>query len=299
MIKFHIMDIPLFRQWLKEKRNLSDSSIYVYSIAVGAFLKKNPDLENLQDYNDFLVEATIKKRTTYAYHALKLFVDFKMVDAATKNRLKDGFVKPRLHSSLLRERRHLNEIQIFEVINLLQLKHRIISIIQHLTGVRAGDIMRITRGNIKTEEYNGKLTLKLIVTGKGDKRNVVYVHDEVAQNLIMDYITSTYNHDDYYFLEQLEKNSKNLSYHNDYNLYKNNYWRFWVDLKEAIQSCGISKEEFATHDFRRCFARRAWKKYKDIHVLQSLLNHRDATVTLRYLEQSGLKNIDYHHEMQM
>lgn len=293
------MDIPLYKQWLSEKKNLSDSSIYAYSIAVGAFLKTNPDLENLQDYNDFLVESTIKKRTTYSYHALKLFVDYKIPDAATRNRLKDGFVKPKPHTAIKRERRHLSEEQIFEVINMLELKHRIVSIIQHLTGVRAGDIMRIKRGRIMTEEYKGQLTLKLIVTGKREKRNVVYVHDEIAQNLIMDYITSNYNHDDYYFLDKRCKDSRNLSYLNDYNLYKNNYWRFWVDLKQALQSCGISKDDFATHDFRRCFARRAWERYKDIHVLQSLLNHRDPTVTLRYLEQSGLKNIDYHHEMQM
>ena len=292
-MKYNMMDIPLFGEWLRDKKHLADSSIYAYSIAVGAFLKKTPDLLNLNDYNDFLVKCSIKKRTTYAYAALKNYIEFKSGDASVKNRLFEGLVKPKIPDDLKRERKHLSEEQNFEVTNLLQPKHRIISIIQHLTGVRAGDIMRIKRGSITTDIYKEKVVLKLIITGKRTKRNVVYIHDEIAQELIMDYITTHYHHDDFYFLEK-SRMKTDIAIKNDYNLYMRNYWRFWVDLKQALQSCGISKEDFATHDFRRCFARRAWEKYKDIHVLQSLLNHRDPKVTLRYLEQSGLQNIDYH-----
>ena len=61
---------------------------------------------------------------------------------------------------------------------------------------------------------------------------------------------------------------------------------------------GIDVTAFATHDFRRCYARRVWTRYKDVHVLQELLNHVNPATTMRYLKQSGMQNIDYHKEMQ-
>jgi site-specific recombinase XerD len=81
-------------------------------------------------------------------------------------------------------------------------------------------------------------------------------------------------------------------------MFRYNYDEYWKDLKMALQSCGYAPKDFATHDMRRCFARRVWERYKDIHVLQSMLNHSDPKVTLKYLEQSGLKNVDYHYDMQ-
>jgi site-specific recombinase XerD len=78
-----------------------------------------------------------------------------------------------------------------------------------------------------------------------------------------------------------------------------NYTHYWQDLKEAMQSCGVNFNDWATHDMRRAFARRAWSRYKDIHVLQGLLHHANPATTMRYLEQSGLANIDYHYDMQM
>ena len=84
----------------------------------------------------------------------------------------------------------------------------------------------------------------------------------------------------------------------DYKMIRMNYMWYWKDLKQALITNGINKKDFATHDLRRCFARRAWERYKDIHVLKNLLNHSKVETTLRYLEQSGLKNIDYFEDMQ-
>jgi integrase len=70
------------------------------------------------------------------------------------------------------------------------------------------------------------------------------------------------------------------------------------DLKLALVSCGHQEKDFGSHDFRRCFSRRAWEKYKDVNVLQNLLMHRDPKTTLRYLKNSGMQNIDLHAEMQ-
>jgi site-specific recombinase XerD len=84
----------------------------------------------------------------------------------------------------------------------------------------------------------------------------------------------------------------------DYKMYKMNYVWYYADLKQALQSNRVKREDFATHDFRRCFARRAWERWHDVNILQGLLNHARPDTTLLYLQSSGLKNIDYLKEMQ-
>jgi integrase len=146
------------------------------------------------------------------------------------------------------------------------------------------------------EDYNNKPTLRINITGKGHRRNVIFIHDEIGQQLIMDYITTHPCVRDFYFCSgNVRKREKN---DNEFRFLTMNYWRYWDDLKKALDMKGLNFNDFATHDFRRCFARRVWTKYKDIQVLKNILNHKDVNTTLRYLEQSGLKNIDYHYEMQ-
>lgn len=293
------MDIPLFRKWLEENKNLSEGSIYAYVICVGAFLKENPNLEELQDYNNFLIKVMVKKRSSYYYSAIRHFLNFKITETAVKRKIMEGLIKPPVRHDFKRERKYLDNDKIIELINFLQIeKHRIIALVQSLTGVRAGDIMKLKRGNVQTEDYNGKPTLKLILIGKGNKRNVVYIHDEVAQKLILDYVSNNIGEGNYYFLERGKMRNRPGGIANLDVLYRMNYQRYWLDLKRALNTAGVRRQDFSTHDFRRCFARRVWDKYKDIHKLQSLLNHNDPKVTLRYLEQSGLKNRDLHFEMQ-
>ena len=86
------MDIPLFRLWLQETKALSDSSVYAYTVCAGAFLKRNPDLENLQDYNDFLIKVTIKQRASYYYSAIRHFINFKISDNSIKKKILFGII---------------------------------------------------------------------------------------------------------------------------------------------------------------------------------------------------------------
>jgi site-specific recombinase XerD len=81
-------------------------------------------------------------------------------------------------------------------------------------------------------------------------------------------------------------------------LYRLNYKYYFRDLKAAMEMAGLSKYDFATHDFRRCFGRKVWDKYKDLVVLQRLLNHNSPQTSIRYLDQSGLRNFDYLKELQ-
>lgn len=299
-MKSHMMDVALFRIWLNEKRMIAESTIHVYCEAVERFLKGNPDVDKLEDYNNFIIAGSIKKRCYHYYSSLRAFAEFKNNDANTRSKILEGMIRPTIRNDIKQERKYLEEDKIVEVINSLEdPKHRVVALIQTLTGVRAGDILRLKRDNIMPEEYNGKPVLRMNITGKGNKRNVIYIHDEIAQEVIMDYITTVYNHEEYYFLEQGKMKGRGGNIENQFVFYRQNYLRFWQDLKQALQTNHIDMKDFATHDMRRCFARRAWLKWKDIQVLQRLLNHSNPATTMKYLAQSGLQNIDHHYEMQM
>lgn len=292
-------DLPFFEEWLGDKKNLADSTIFTYSRSVKRFLARNPDIDKVEDYNNFLVDLVKKKRSNHYYSALRAFIEYKIGDSNIRKKLIDGMLKPVERFDIKRQRQYLNEDKILEVITYLQSdKHRVLALVQHLTGVRAGDIMRLKRGSIFYEEYKGELAVKLNIVGKGGKPNVVYVHDKFVQNAIINYVTTYFNHDEYYFLELGKMKNREGQKDNEDALIRMNYLWYWQDLKQALQTAGINRELFATHDFKRCFGRRAWMKYKDIHILQGLLRHVDPKITLKYLDQSGLRNIDYHYDMQ-
>jgi integrase len=299
-VKAHITDVVWFSEFLKEKKNISESTIHLYCEVVTRFIKTNPNIDNLEDYNNFIIKYSIKKRLYSYYSALKMYIEFKITDNNLKNKILESLIKPKMYSGYIYERKYLGEDEILNVINSLQEeKHRIIAIIQTITGVRAGDILRLKRDNIMPEEYNKRPVLRLNIIGKGKKHNVIFIHDEIAQDIIMHYITTHFGFEDYYFIEMGKMKNRQGTFNNQFMMYRMNYMWYWQDLKQALQSNGLNYKDFATHDMRRCFARRVWERYKDIHVLQKLLNHANPSVTLRYLEQSGLQNIDYSYEMQM
>ena len=300
IIKSAPTDIPLFRVWLDEKRKLSDSTIYCYMDVIKRFISKYSDVSKLETYNEFIVKYAIKKRNSHYYSALRWYIEYKIEDNALKNSLIRGLIVPPMgYSDYVRERQHLTESEIYELINRLQKpKHKVIALLQSVTGVRAGDVLRLKRDNIMPEQYKGEEVLRINFIGKGNKRNVVFVHDKIAQDYVMDYITTYYNVGNYYFIELGRTKGRRGDKKNHAALMKMNYLWFWKDIKQGLEGMGINRERFATHDFRRCFARRAWEKFGDVHILKHLLNHSDPKVTLRYLEQSGLQNVDYHKAMQ-
>lgn len=288
-----------YEEYLREKKALSESSIYTYVHSIEKFLKTRPNIQNLEDYNNFLIQLTIKKRSTHYYSVLKSFIEYTISDANLRDGLIKGLVRSRIRTDLARPRRHLSQDKIIQVINhLSRRKHRIIALIQSLTGARAGDILKMKRGSMMIEDYEGKEVLRVNTRAKGNKSNVVYIHDIVAIQLILNYVTTVLNFNDYYFIELGRYNNRPGQQDNENMLVKMNYQQFWNDLKQALNTVGVNRQDFATHDFRRCFARRVWEKFKDVHVLQGLLNHKNPQTTMRYLEQSGLKNIDYYFKMQ-
>ena len=297
-MKAHITDVPLFEKWLKEERMISDSTIYVYKHSLSRFLSKNPDIDNVNTYNDFILEVSIKKRCPHYYNALKNYLNFKF-DKKTYEAISEKLLKPKMKDDLKRERKHLSEDKLLEVINYMEnYKHKVIALLCTSTGVRVGDVLRMTRGNLTTEFMNKKTVLKVTLLGKGKRKKIAWIYDDTIQEIVMDYVTHNKNVGDYYFL-QLGTMKHRMGREDDENmLVKMNYLWYWHDLKQSLKTAGIDKKDFSTHDFRRCFARRVWEKWKDVYILQRLLNHSDPKATMRYLRKSGLDTADYYLEMQ-
>jgi len=292
----NMFEPKFFEEWLREKKRLSESSIGYYVRVVTKFLNEysQPTLNNL---NEFIINNAIKKRQTAFYSIMKAYVQYKYTDAGDRNQIIDNLVKPPVPDGLKVERETLSEEEILKLINNLEyMKHRIIALIQDLSGIRAGDALRIRRGEIIPEIYDDSNVLKIIIHGKGDKRNVIYIHDDIVQELIINFIIKNRLSDEYYFMENRSRIEKlNVSGNRNYHA---NYIAYFRDLKQSMAKTGIEHKSFATHDYRRCYARRVWNKFKDLHVLQELLNHENPATTMRYLKQSGLKNIEYHKQMQ-
>ena len=297
MLFTHSNKLALFEEYLREKRGLAETSIYVYIKAIEQFLVTNPDLEELDDYNKFLIKHSVKKRSRHFYSIFKIFIEFNAEDALIRKRLIEGLIRAPEAPHMKKERSYLTEEQLLQLINNLEhTKHKVMALIQDSTGIRAGDILKIRRGDIIPETYKGESVLRIIIIGKGNKRNVIFIHDELVQKLIIDYIIHNFTDEEFYFIA----NSSNIRHARvTFNTtYRNNYNKYLRDLKQSMDLLGMDSDSFATHDFRRCYARRVWTRYKDLQVLQSLMNHADPKTTMRYLKGSGLKNVDYHREMQ-
>ena len=296
--KLEYTDLAFFEIWLEEKKQLSEGSIKTYMQVIERFIKLDPDINKVDDYNRFIIDNSIKKRCYHYYSALKNFIEYKITDTGLRNRLIEQMIRPPYRTDTVKERKHLEEDELLNVINNLEKpKHRIMALIQTLTGIRAGDILRIRRDAIMPELYKGKPVLRFNIVGKGSRRNVIFIHDEIAQEVIMDFISNNYLHDDYYFIEPLKQYRMGYA-NNEFKLMRVNYNYYLLDLKQSLLKLGYEQGDFSTHDFRRTFSRRVWEKYRDIHILKNILNHSNINTTVRYLDQSGLKNVDYHFEMQ-
>jgi len=299
VLRASLFDPSLFEEYLENKRGLKYSSITKYRICIDKFLSLNPDLENLEDYNNFLIESVRRKKSKYYYSIIKIFVEWKISELNLRRKIVEGLIKPKDFDSIKRQRKHLTDDKLIEVINnLVNEKHRIMAIIQTMTGIRAGDVLRLKEGSIVPEEYKEKAVLRLNIDGKGDKQSRVHIFDEVAQQLIMDYITLNTGVNGYYFIDMGQKRKKQSKIDNEYLMVRMNYEWYVTDLKQALELAGVNRNDFATHDFRRCFARNHWEKYKDMEKLKRILNHAEVSTTLRYLKQSGLDTIDMFEEMQ-
>lgn len=306
-MKATLFDVALYEEYLDSKVGLSSSSAYVYVSAVRLFLEPNPDISSLEAYNEFLLQKTVRKSCYNYYFALKHFVEYKFSDGEEGNdKIKSMLLSGLMHSKLkdpTKSTRPLRPVERLSVINELLLpKHQVMSMIMEVTGVRAGDILRLRMGNIKEDVYQKKRVIRFDFIGKGGRRVVKFVFDPVVQGVVRSYLAGDGSFknlklvEGYVFLEQLKRKRKRPA--REFQFMRCNYTQFLNDLQNALTKNKIAVGDFATHDFRRCFARRVWDKYKDMFVLQTALGHRRIETSARYLRTSGMATIDVANAMQ-
>lgn len=303
-VKAEFMEAALFKDHLEENKQMKQSTIDEYTNVIIRFLSENEgaDLADIIPYNRFLMRYSVKKHCSY-HSPLKEFIKYKMPNALLRAEMAELLISPRRHNELVKERVYLDEDTILEVINgLVRFKHRMMGLLQHLTGVRYHDIISLKEEWLMYEDYEGTEVLRMTLSGKGSKRNVVHIFDPIATGLLELYLENKQAREGYVFLEDtLNYKTGNLRRGADlrpHKLMKRNYWWYLADLKQALVKAGVEPELWATHDYRRAFARRFWERHKDIHALKNLLRHASIETTMRYLEYGGLQNIDYFREMQ-
>ena len=285
-----ISDLMNFEEWLR-KRGLSEGSVVKYMAAVTKFILTDPKIDTVDSYNEFIFTYGIQRRSAYYYDALKLFVKWKFAQdprgqSISRNLLK---AKPKDPKKAIH---YLDDDSREQVINLMtDYKYRVIARIQNITGVRAGDVLRLKRGTIMYEAYNDQqVVMRIDFEGKGGKHFTKWIFDEYVQTQIDLYLKSNIVDSEYYFIEHTDSRPVYHSIINEYNTYRK-------CLKEALHTCGFDLKDWSTHDFRRAFARNVWNLTKDPVLLKEMMNHSQFETTLRYLRGSGLQSKDVYYQL--
>lgn len=300
-MKIDLYDSIMFAKYLRDEKGLAYSSITSYTHAVNRFLATNPDLEDSNSYNSFIVQATVKKKCYADFFALKLFIEFRFQDnTSLRNELLDSINgrKPAL-TEHTKEYEALDDYKIMEVINNIEKdKYKAVAFIQWRTGARAGDVLRTNKEDIKVDYFNGEETLAINLKTKGNKRKKVRLFREYKDKII-EFLAS--NQEEYPFLLQFRKLRRKLHLVvereediKELNLYKSeklNYNLYLRLLKEALVKSNVDPNRFCTHSFRKLYARYLWETYKDIAIVQRELGHSDPRTTLLYLKKEGLQSV--------
>lgn len=283
-----------------------------YKYAIMHFYRTKPDITSIETYNTYLVNRAFKKRCTWLYFCLKRFINWKIQNKMLREKLINGLVKPQQATNYKRERLHLSEEDVLKVYNAFpdgprQRKNRLLWLLEFQTGLRIGTILNIKKESVFEEQYQGMPVIRINTIGKGKKLTVVYIFDPLTQQLFRDYIEypDGFNLEDKEELEKMPfinsspKDKRRYQVYTFEELHRCNYRSYSLEMKKALFDAGFDPQKFASHDLRRGFARRFYEKYRDIHALMNVMSHADISTTVRYLQTSGLGNIEYHKEMQL
>lgn len=287
-----VADVIDYEEYLKAK-GLSESTIGKYSEIIKSFLASNPDITKIDSYNEYIFEHGIKKRRPYLHNVMRLYIKFKFEKDPRSSSLLRNLLKPKQEDPK-RVVHNLDDETRDTIISLLKnYKHRLIAKIQNATGVRAGDIIRLKRGSIiyEVDETHNIPVMRIDFVGKGKKQFSKWIYDENTQIQIELFIKSNLLDSEYYFLE---RGFRKCSLHMHQFI---NYKEYWKDLKQALEMAGVTYKDWATHDFRRSFARTVWNQAKDPVLLKEMLNHKQFDTTLRYLRGSGLQTKDVYYDL--
>jgi len=266
---------------------LQQSTIKQYIWCIEYYMKSGFNLNSIEDYNGVLVDHSVKKRSNIFYSAFKRFIRFYVEDASQKAKMTKALIFPKIVSPN-RHRKFLDFKERKRVITqLLKEKHKLMARIQFYTGCRVREVLKLEKGDIYYEEYEGRCAMILNITQKGGQKAPIWILDKNLEEDIDAYTLSDWVDWKYYFIDRNESNKTTVD---DLTYLKTNYVWYWRDLKQAIAKCGYEFKDWATHDFRRGIAGDSWSATHDLMAVKRVLRHKRIDTTERYLVNSGMQN---------
>lgn len=131
------------------------------------------------------------------------------------------------------------------------------------TGLRISDILKLQVKDVKNKEVIE------IYEKKTGKRKQFLIHS--VRHLLDDFIKD--KSDNEYLFTSRQSNGKTpvITRQQAYNI-----------INKACKKAGIN-ERIGTHTLRKTFGYHHYKKFKDVALLQNILNHSAPSITLKYI----------------
>lgn len=129
------------------------------------------------------------------------------------------------------------------------------------TGLRVSDILSLTVNDVKDKSH---INMKEQKTGKSKR----FLINSSLKSDIDKYIEGM--NDDEYLFQSRKGENKPISRVQAYRI-----------LNKSAKNIGL--EEVGTHTMRKTFGYWHYKQFKDVAILQDILNHSAPSVTLRYI----------------
>jgi len=289
-----------YKEYLNRKGTYQPSTINLYLYVASSVLKNIPELDNIEYYNQYLVDKSIKKRNYHTYFAIKKFINFYIDDKKKANRMVKALIFPKIFTPE-RHRKYLTYQERKKIIeDMREWKHRLMAKIQFYTGARIGEILRLQKGDITYESFydepdKEKVVMLLMITQKGGQKKPIWIMNKDLQEDI-DLYTLTQPSDYKYYFVYRSNRYKNIT--DDIVKINTNYHWYWQDLKDSLLKNGYSFKDWSTHDFRRNIAQDIWMATKDPIIVQRMLRHKRIDTTLRYISNAGLQTQDISYNIE-
>jgi len=256
-----------FEDWLRTNTTLLPSSITQYRKTISMFFSRH-DEATIENMNKFIME-TESRRCYISKYAFRQYLMF-------KGRVNDV--------GLLRKSRKMPRKKQYVILTNEELEnaiskiedeqHRIVALIQYVTGARASEALSIKKENVMIEDDG----IMIDLWGKGAKEGSVFMPFPYSKP-VLDYINR--REEQYPFLKGRVKDlNRRIS---------NSYVYYLQSIKGVMKELGYGS--FATHDLRANFGTHFYDLTGDIKATQQAMRHIRMETTAGYIQRRGINNI--------
>jgi len=253
-----------FKEYLLSNTSLLERTAILYDRTIKRFLREY-DEATAENINKFIIDSSKNKRSLYVKYAFKYYLRY-----INKEEIYDKLISVK-KSMKKKQGTYLSRKELMKIVNGIENKsHKIVALIQFLTGARAHDVLSIRSDEVKKdEEWMGKGVLQIRLRTKVNKERYVFIGQYYSDRI-------------WYFIKKRNKKYPFLDMDESEDLRKaidRNYRYYYNSIKKSAKKCGY--ENFATHDFRRNFANDVYEKEtKDIRYLANALGVTETTALI-------------------